>query len=69
MEKSCILVYREHNVPTQLAPYIRCYWTLETQVPKGLNTGQRFLSEGLEFTFNLAEPVDIENSEAHIPWN
>lgn len=56
------MFYQEHNVPTQLAPYIRCYWTLKTQVPKGLNTSQRFLSEGLEFTFNMAEPVDIENS-------
>lgn len=62
------MFFREYHTPPCLAPYIRYYWTLELEAtdspPSG--QGQRFLTEGLEFTFNLAEPIDIENSEGAV---
>lgn len=62
------MFFREYHTSPCLAPYIRCYWTLETEAtpsaPSG--QGQRFLAEGLEFTFNLAEPIDIENSKGAV---
>lgn len=38
------------------------------QAPPGPHSspGQRFLTEGLEFTFNLAEPIDMENSDGAV---
>lgn len=50
------MFFREHHTPPCLAPYIRYYWTLEAEAPPGPHSGQgqRFLTEGLEFTFNLS---------------
>jgi AraC-like DNA-binding protein len=41
---------------------------LEVEAPPGphFGKGQRFLTEGLEFTFNLADPIDIENNNGAI---
>lgn len=62
------MLFREYHAPPCLAPYIRCYWTLELEATTSpaSGQGQRFLAEGLEFTFNLAEPIDIENSEGAV---
>jgi AraC-like DNA-binding protein len=62
------MFFREHHTPPCLAPYIRSFWTLEAEPPPGPNSsqGQRFLAEGLEFTFNLADPIDIENNNGAV---
>jgi len=62
------MFFREHHPPACLAPYIRYYWTLQIEAPPGPHSGQgqRFLTEGLEFTFNLAEPIDIETSNGAV---
>lgn len=62
------MFYKQHNPPPCLAPYIRCYWKLETEAPSGSHSdqAQRFLAEGLEFTFNLAEPIDIETIDGAV---
>lgn len=41
---------------------------MEAEAPPGPHSGQgqRFLTEGLEFTFNLADPIDIENNNGAI---
>ncbi len=41
---------------------------MEVVAPPGPHTGQgqRFLTEGLEFTFNLADPIDIENNSGAV---
>jgi AraC-like DNA-binding protein len=59
------MFFREYHTPPLLAPYIRCYWTLEIEASHGPHVGQsqRFLAEGLEFMFNIAEPVIIENND------
>lgn len=57
------MIYREHQPPPCLKPYIRCYWTMEAETPPVTNSGQRLLTEGLEFTINLAAPIEIINSD------
>jgi AraC-like DNA-binding protein len=62
------MFFREHHTSPRLAPYIRSFWTLEAEAPLGPNAGQglRFLAEGLEFTFNLADPIDIESNNGAV---
>ncbi len=41
---------------------------MEVDAPPGPHSGkgQRFLTEGLEFTFNMADPIDIESSDGAV---
>jgi AraC-like DNA-binding protein len=57
------MIYREYQPPPGLKPYIRCYWTMETEIPTVTNSGQRLLTESLEFTFNLAAPIEFVSSD------
>jgi AraC-like DNA-binding protein len=60
------MLYREHRPAPCLKPYIRCYWTIETKTPPVTNSGQRLLAEGLEFTFNLAAPIEFVNGDGFV---
>lgn len=55
------ILFREHQPPSCLKPYIRYYWTMEA--PLVANFGQRLLVENLEFIFNLASPIEIVKSD------
>lgn len=57
------MLFQEHEPAPSLRPYIRYYWTLETKTPPVTNSDQRVLTEGLEFIFNLAAPIEIVNGD------
>ena len=53
------MVYQEHSPHPGLKDHIKCYWTL-TLPECGLHGEDHFfLAEGLEFSFILAEPVEL----------
>lgn len=57
------MLYREHPPAPCLRPYVKCYWTVHTEAPRVADSGQRLLTEGLEFTFNFAAPIEIVKSD------
>lgn len=61
-----MIIYREYQPPPSLKPYIKCYWTLEAETIPGSASGRRLLTEGLEFMFSLASPVDYVSNDGLI---
>jgi AraC-like DNA-binding protein len=57
------MLFQEHQPPSCLEPYVRYYWTLQLETHPVSYSDQRLLTEGFEFTFNLADPVDIINCD------
>jgi AraC-like DNA-binding protein len=51
--------YKEYPVHPRLKPYIRCYWTLSVPLSVSSAKGQSVLAEGLEWVFNLADPIEM----------
>ncbi|MBF0550716.1 MAG: AraC family transcriptional regulator [Deltaproteobacteria bacterium] len=58
------MLYQEHPPHPGLKNYIKCYWTLSIPESGSPHEGQYFLAEGLEFSFNLADPIEFA---AHAP--
>lgn len=52
------MIYREYQPPLSLKDCIKCYWTMESEIPTVTNSRQRLLTEGFEFIFNLGEPIE-----------
>lgn len=50
-----------HDLPPHpdLRSHIKCYWTLVIPAPVVAGEDQHFLAEGVELSFNLADPVEI----------
>ncbi len=55
------MIFREHQPPLCLKPYVRYYWTLQLDSLPVSQASQRLLTESFEFIFNLAEPIEIIN--------
>jgi hypothetical protein len=60
------MFFREYQPPLCLKPYVRYYWTLQLNPIPALHSGQRFLTESFELTFNLAAPIEIVNCDGQI---
>ncbi len=58
-----MIIYQEHQPPHYLKPYIKCYWIMKVEVLPDSASGQRLLTESLEFTFSLAAPVEFVSSD------
>ncbi len=57
------MIFREHQPPLCLKPYVRYYWTLKLDALPASSPGQRLLTESFEFIFNLAAPIEIINCD------
>lgn len=57
------MLFREHQPPLCLKPYVRYYWTLQLDAFPVSPSSQRLLTEGFEFVFNLAAPIEIINCD------
>ena len=53
------MFYQEHPPHPVLRNHLRCYWTLATAASKLFNEGQHFMTEGMEFSFNLGDPIEF----------
>lgn len=53
------MVYEEFAVHPCLRPFIRCCWTLSIPPSVGKQKQHYFLSEGMEWIFNLADPLEL----------
>jgi AraC-like DNA-binding protein len=53
------MLYREHAPHPALSAHIKCYWTLALPASAPGADGQEVLTEGLELSFNLADPIVV----------
>ncbi len=51
--------YHEHEPHKHLKTYIKCYWSLKVAENLPSNDGQKVLTDGMEFIFNLAAPCEV----------
>jgi AraC-like DNA-binding protein len=60
------MLFREHQPPLRLKPYVRYYWTLQLGLPPAAHSSMRMLAEGFEFTFNMADTIEIINCDGRV---
>ncbi len=53
------MLYQEYPPHLGLKNHIKCYWTLAISASMIQKGGQSFLAEGLEFAFNLGDPIEF----------
>jgi AraC-like DNA-binding protein len=60
------MIYQEYSPHPGLKSHIKCYWTLTISASVTPIAGQHFLTEGIELSFNLADPIEFvkHNAEA-----
>ncbi len=56
--------YREYSPHPALAPYVKCYWSLDLPPSEDV-ASQRFLAEGVEVAFSFAGPLLIDSGNRH----
>lgn len=60
------MLFREHQPALCLKPYVRYYWTLQLDLPPASHSSMRLLAEGFEFTFNMADTIEIINCDSRV---
>ena len=62
------MLFREHQPPLCLKPYVRYYWTLQLDLPPASHFSVQLLAEGFEFTFNMADTIEIINCDGRAKY-
>lgn len=60
------MLFREHQPPAWLKPYVRYYWTLQLDLPPVSHSGMRLLAESFELIFNMGAPIEILNCDGQV---
>ncbi|MHC1744894.1 MAG: DUF6597 domain-containing transcriptional factor [Syntrophobacteraceae bacterium] len=53
------MMYQEYLPHPALKEWVKCYWTLSMSAGNRLDEGLSFIAEGIEISFNFADPIAL----------
>lgn len=58
------MFYQEYPCHPGLNNHVRCYWIMAMSAQTFSKAHQRFLAEGIEFWFNMADPIELFRNDS-----